>query len=75
MSEIKSKIYHLTSGLCSEQVELALTAMIERLESEQQKRRHKDRRELSEEVQYLQSQYHKLQQTTELFISKCNREL
>lgn len=75
MSEIKSKIYHLTSGLCSKQVELVLSAMIERLESEQQKRRHKDRRELFEEVQYLQSEYRKLQQTTELFISECNRQL
>lgn len=75
MSEIKSKIYRLTSGLCSKQVELALTAMIERLESEQQKRRHTDRREFFEEVQHLQSEYRKLQQTTELFISKCNRQL
>lgn len=73
--DLESIIYYLTSGLCSDRREMALNAMIERLESEQEKRRHKDRREFSKKIQYIQGQYHKLQPPTELFISKPNREL
>lgn len=68
-------IEYLLSSIEERDKQRVLSTYLERLYNEQKKRERQADRELSEKIHHLQSQYHELPATAQLFISEYYSKL